>query len=57
MPNSITQSRSQARLPKGLRLNWGLILSMALNAVAIVGVVMLIKAVLTLGLMRLFGAE
>ena len=53
MQSSVTETRPA----RTSRLNWGLILSMVGNAVMVLGIVFLLKAVLTLGLVRVFGAE
>ena len=53
MQSSVTP----AKQVRSSRLNWGLIVSMIANAVLVVGIVVLIKAILTLGVTRLFGIE
>lgn len=53
MQSSVTESRTS----RPTRLNWGLILSVAANAVLVLGIVFLVKAGLTMALMKLFGAE
>lgn len=53
MQSSVTGSRTS----RATRLNWGLILSMAVNALLVLGLIFVIKAGLTMAVVKLFGPE